>query len=805
MNIAHTAKPYGIGVPLRRVEDRRFLTGRGRFVADIELSGALACVLIRSPHAHAAIRRIEASAARACPGVVAVLTGADMAADGMAPMRPLWVIRSRDGSPMAEPPRFALARDKVRHVGEPVAAVVAESLAPALDAAERVAVEYEPLRAITDARAAQAADAPQLHAGASGNVCFRWARGDEAAVRAAFRSASHVVAIDLVNNRLAGAAIEPRAVMAEPQGEKLTLYTSTQAPHHIRRQVTEQLGIPESAVRVVSPDVGGGFGYKGKLYPEEGIIAWAARRLRHPVRWVATRAESFVADNQGRDHLTHAELALDGEGRFLALKVETSANLGAYISTFGAAIPSAIYSALLAGGYCTAAIFVEVIGVFTHTTPTDAFRGAGRPEACYVLERLADRAAEELGIDRAEIRRRNLIPPTAMPYKTPIGPTYDCGDFPKIFARVLALADYERFEKRRVGAERRGRLRGIGMACYVESSGVAPSRFAGALGARVGFYEAASIRVEPDGAVRAMLGTHNHGQGHATTFAQILSSRLGVPIEKIEIIEGDTDAVPHGTGTFGSRSIAVGGCALDRAADKIIAKGKLIAAHLLEAAAADIDFSDGAFLVTGTDRRVSFAAVAQAAYVPHNFPLETLEPGLQETGVYDPPSFAFSNGAHVCELEIDAETGRIEVVGFWAVDDIGTVINPMIVEAQIHGGLAQGLGQALLERCVYDGGGQPVCGSFMDYALARADDLPPFVTECDESQPCTHNPLGAKGCGESGAIGAPAAVISAALDALAPLGITDLDMPLTPEQVWRRIRQAQQKSQGTAVSGGSDA
>jgi aerobic carbon-monoxide dehydrogenase large subunit len=805
MNIAHTAKPYGIGVPLRRVEDRRFLTGRGRFVADIELSGALACVLVRSPHAHATIRRIEASAAGVSPGVVAVLTGADMAADGIAPMRPLWVIRSRDGSPMVEPPRFALARDKVRHVGEPVAAVVAESLAQALDAAERVAVEYELLRAITDARAAQTAGAPQLHASASDNVCFRWARGDEAAVRAAFRSASHVVAIDLVNNRLAGAAIEPRAVMAEPQGEKLTLYTSTQAPHHIRRQVTEQLGIPESALRVVSPDVGGGFGYKGKLYPEEGIIAWAARRLRHPVRWVATRAESFVADNQGRDHLTHAELALDGDGRFLALKVETLANLGAYISTFGAAIPSAIYSALLAGGYRTTAIFVEVTGVFTHTTPTDAFRGAGRPEACYVLERLADRAAERLGIDRADIRRRNLIPPTAMPYKTPIGPTYDCGDFPKIFARVLALADYERFEKRRVDAERRGWLRGIGMACYVESSGVAPSRFAGALGARVGFYEAASIRVEPDGAVRAMLGTHNHGQGHATTFAQILSSRLGVPIEKIEIIEGDTDAVPHGTGTFGSRSIAVGGCALDRAADKVIAKGKLIAAHLLEAAAADIDFHDGAFLVAGTDRRVSFAAVAQAAYVPHNFPLETLEPGLQETAVYDPPSFAFSNGAHVCELEIDAETGRIEVVGFWAVDDIGTVINPMIVEAQIHGGLAQGLGQALLESCIYDGGGQPVCGSFMDYALARADDLPSFVTECDECQPCTHNPLGAKGCGESGAIGAPAAVISAALDALAPLGVTDLDMPLTSEQIWRRIRQAQQISQGTAISAGSDA
>jgi aerobic carbon-monoxide dehydrogenase large subunit len=783
----------GIGAPLRRVEDKRFLTGHGRFVADIEPSGALACALVRSPHAHAAIRRIDAAAALAAPGVVAVLTGADMAADGVAAMRPLWIVRSREGSPMAEPARFALARETVRHVGEPVAAVVAATLAQAVDAAERLEVDYAPLPAVTDARAAQAEGAPQLHACAGGNVCFRWARGDEAAVRAALHSAAHVVTIDLVNNRLVGAAIEPRAVIGavDAQSEKLTLYSSTQAPHHIRRQVTEQLGIPESALRVVSPDVGGGFGYKGKLYPEEGIIAWAARRLRRPVRWVASRAESFVADNQARDHLTHAELALDADGRFLALHVETFANLGAYVSTFGAAIPSAIYSALFAGGYRTPAIFVEVTGVFTNTTPTDAFRGAGRPEACYVLERLADLAAHKLGIDRAEIRRRNLIPPSAMPYKTPIGPTYDCGDFPKIFARTLALADYDGFEKRRAQAARRGRLRGIGMACYVESSGVAPSRFAGALGARVGFYEAASIRVEPDGAVRAMLGTHNHGQGHATTLAQILSSRFGAPIEKIEVVEGDTDAVPHGTGTFGSRSIAVGGSALDRAADKIIAKGKLIAAHLLEAAADDIDFADGTFVVAGTDRRVSFAAVAQAAYVPHNFPLETVEPGLQETAVYDPPSFAFSNGAHVCELEIDPDTGRIEIVGFWGVDDIGTVINPMIVEGQIHGGLAQGIGQALLERCAYDGGGQPVSGSFMDYAVARADDLPLFVTECDESQPCTHNPLGAKGCGEAGSIGSPAAVVSAVLDALAPLGVADLDMPLTSEQLWRRMREAQ--------------
>ena len=407
-----------------------------------------------------------------------------------------------------------------------------------------------------------------------------------------------------------------------------------------------------------------------------------------------------------------------------------------------------------------------------------------------MLERLADSAAKKLGLDRADIRRRNLIPPSAMPYKTPIGPTYDCGDFPKIFARTLALADYAGFDMRRKESARRSRLRGIGMACYVESSGVAPSRFAGALGSRVGFYEAASIRFEPDGAVRAMLGTHNHGQGHATTFAQILSSRFGLPVEKIEVVEGDTDAVPHGTGTFGSRSIAVGGCALDRAADKIVAKGKLIAAHLLEAAAGDVDFSDGWFVIAGTDRRVSFAAVAQAAYVPHSFPLVTVEPGLQETAVYDPPSFAFSNGAHVCEIEIDPETGRIEIVGFWGVDDIGTVINPMIVEGQIHGGVAQGLGQALLERCAYDGGGQLVSGSFLDYAVPRADVLPFFITECDESQPCTHNPLGAKGCGEAGTIGAPAALVSAALDALSSLGVTDLDMPLTSEQVWRRIRDA---------------
>jgi carbon-monoxide dehydrogenase large subunit len=769
------------------------LRGSGCFVADISVSGELHCALVRSPHAHAVIRKIDSTRAGGARGVIAVYTGADMAADKVGPMRALWAIRSNDGTAMAEPPRWALARDRVRHVGEPVAVVIAETREESLDAAELVEITYETRPVTIDARAASTASMPPLHESAPANVCFRWARGDEVVVRKAFQSAAHVTRINLVNNRLIGAAIEPRAVLAVPDlaSDKLTLYSATQVPHHIRHYVSEQLGMSEGSIRVVAPDVGGGFGYKGKHHPEEIVVAWAARRLRRPIKWVASRSESFVSDNQGRDHVTHAELALDARGYFCALRVETFANLGAYVSTFGAAIPSAIYSALLAGVYRTPAIFVQCTGVFTNTVPTDAYRGAGRPEACYVLERLADRAANELSIDRSEIRRRNLVPSSAMPYKTPIGPTYDCGDFPKVFARALEIADYAHFSQRRLEAKRAGRLRGVGMACYVESSGVAPSRFAGALGARTGFFEAALVRVQPDGGIQALLGTHNHGQGHATTMAQILSTRLGVPLAKIDIVEGDTDQVPYGTGTFGSRSIAVGGSALDRAAMKIIEKGTLIAAHLLEASAGDIAFEHGSFEITGTDRRISFAEVAHAAHIPHNFPLETLEPGLQETAVYDPPAFAFSNGAHVCEVEIDPETGEVKVIGYWAVDDVGTVINPMIVEGQIHGGVAQGLGQAICEHCVYDRSGQLLSGSFMDYSLPRASDLPAIASELDESQPCTHNPLGAKGCGEAGAIAAPAAIVSAVLDALSPLGVTEIDMPLTPEVVWRAMAAAQ--------------
>lgn len=733
-----------IGKSVLRVEDQKFLSGKGRFIEDLSIPGELWCAIARSPHAHARIAGIRA------PQAVTMLTGADMEADGVRPMRCGWALPG-----MVEPPRFSLARGTVRHVGEPVAAVFAKTRAAAEDAAEQVEVDYEPLPLIENEQA------------------FKWTRGDRAAVEAAFAKAPKRIAIDLVNNRLCGAAIETRGAIATAD----TLYVGTQAPHHIRRYVCQELGIDEGALRVVSQDVGGGFGYKGKHYPEETLLVWAARRLGRPVKWIARRQESFLSDTQGRDHVTRAELAVDEEGHFLALKVDTRADLGAYVSSFGAAIPGPIYSALLAGVYKTPHVYVEVTGVFSNTVPTDAYRGAGRPEACYVLERLADKAARELGIDRAEIRRRNLIPKSAMPYKTPVGPTYDCGDFPKLFERALEISGYA--QKRKPG-------RGMGLACYVESSGVAPSRLAGMMGAKVGFYESAHIRVQPDGGITAYLGTHNHGQGHATTYAQILSAQLGVPMERIAIVEGDTAAVPIGTGTFGSRSIAVGGSALQVAGRKIIDKGKRIAAHLLEASAGDIEFRDGSFSVAGTDRKISFDAVARAAYVPHNYPLTELEPGLDENAFYDPPNFAFSNGVHVCEVEVDADTGTVRIVGYWAVDDIGTVINPMIVEGQLHGGLAQGIGQVLGERTAYEDG-QLLSASFMDYAIPRAGDLPFFESELDESQPCTHNPLGAKGCGESGTIAAPAAVMSALLDALAPLGVEDLEMPATPHRIWQAI------------------
>ena len=790
----------GIGAAVLRREDRRFLVGQGRYVGDLRQEGELHCAFVRSPHAHARVRSIDVAAARAVPGVAAVFTGADMAADGVGPMRGFWRIPGAGGTHVIEPARYALARGVVRHVGEPVALVVASGAALAQDAAELVNVEWEPLPAAVDVREAMTPAAAQVHAEARDNISLHFQRGTESAVDAAFRQAAHTVRVEIANQRLICVALEPRAVTAVPDaslgtdGHRLTLYSATQVPHHIRKLVAEQLGLAETALRVIAPDVGGGFGTKGKHYPEETVLAWAALRLGRPLKWVSSRSEAFISDYQGRDHFTEAELALDRDGTFLALRVRTLASLGAYVSTVGAAVPSLIYTGVLSGPYRIAHIFADVRLVFTHTLPVDAYRGAGRPEACYVLERLVEEAAATLGFDRIALRRRNLIAAAEMPYTTPIGPTYDSGDFPRVFDRVLELADHRGFTRRRQESERRGMLRGFGLCCFIESSGVSPSRFGGLFGSRIGYFDSADIRVAADGSLLVCCGTHSHGQGHATSYAQVLASRLGVPLPAIEIVEGDTARVPFGTGTFGSRSMVIAGSAIMKAADKIIAKAGRIAAHLLEAAEKDVEHrvrdGRGEFRVIGTDRRLTWAQVAAAANAAHNLPANT-EPGLHETAFYDPTNFTWSNGAQACEIEIDPETGQIRLQSYCAVDDIGTVINPIIVEGQVHGAVAQGVGQALFEGAGYDrSSGQLYTASLMDYALPRADVLPPIHSEFDESQPCTHNPLGAKGCGESGTVGAPAVLMSALLDALRAHGVADLAMPFTADKVWRALRQA---------------
>jgi carbon-monoxide dehydrogenase large subunit len=789
--------PEGIGAAVRRREDVRLLTGNGRFVSDLAFEGELHCAFLRSPHAHARIRRIDTSAAALAPGVVAVYTGADMAADDVGPMASLWRIPGANGTRMNEPPRWGLARDAVRHVGEALAMVVAGSAGQALDGVERIEVDWDLLPAVPEARDAERPGAPQLHPEAPGNLVVRFQRGSERAVSEAFQKAAHIVSVDLVNHRIACAAIEPRAVIAiaSPErgleGHEVVIYSATQVPHHIRKFVAEQLALPENSVRVIAPDVGGGFGTKGKHYPEEIVLAWAARKLQRPLKWISTRSEAFVSDYQARDHVTRAELALDGEGKFLALRVATLAGIGAYVSTVGAAVPTSVYTGVLSGPYRIPAIFVDVRVLFTTTVPTDAYRGAGRPEACYVLERLVEEAAQRLGIDRFDLRRRNFIPPQAMPYTTAVGPTYDTGDFPRLFERVIELADYRGFPARKAASARNGRIRGFGVCYFVESSGVAPSKYAGMFGARAGFFDSADIRVAADGSLLVMCGTHSHGQAHATTFAQVLAHKIGVPLSAIELVEGDTGRVPYGTGTFGSRSMVIAGSAISVAADKIVAKARRAAAHLLEAAERDVEHrvvaGVGEFRVAGTDRRLLWAEVARAVTYAHNLP-PGMEPVLHENAFYDPTNLTWSNGAQACEVEIDPDTGATTLERYVCVDDIGTVINPMVVEGQVHGAAAQGIGQAMLEATCYDVDGQLLTASFMDYAMPRASTVPAFVSETDESQPCTHNPLGAKGCGESGTIGAPAAITSAMLDALRSLGVRDLAMPFTQEKVWRAIR-----------------
>lgn len=778
-----------IGAAVRRKEDYRFLTGAGQYTDDVVLAAQSHAVFVRSPHAHARINAIDIAAAQAAPGVLGVFTGADVAAAGINGLPCGWLITSTDGQPMKEPPHPILAQGKVRYVGDHVAMVVAETLQQARDAAELVNVDYEVLDAVV--QVADAAKGPALHDNAPDNHCFKWAIGDKAAVDAAFAGAAHVTRLDLVNNRLVPNAMEPRAAIGSYSraNDEYTLYVSNQNPHVERLLMTAfVMGLPEHKVRVIAPDVGGGFGSKIYLYAEDVCLTWASKKLNRNIKWVADRSEAFLSDAHGRDHVSHAEMAMDANGRFLAMRVHTDANLGAYLSTFASAVPTILYATLLAGQYTTPQVHVEVDAWFTNTAPVDAYRGAGRPEATYLLERLVTRCAWELGLSQAEIRRRNFI--TSFPYQTPVALQYDIGDYPACLDQAEQLADAAGFEARKTASAAKGLLRGIGYSSYIEACGIAPSNIAGALGARAGLFECGEVRVHPTGSVTVFTGSHSHGQGHETTFAQVVAARLGLTPDQVDVVHGDTGRVPFGMGTYGSRSISVGGAAIMKALDKIETKAKKIAAHLLEASDVDIDFANGEFTVRGTDKKVTFGQVALTAYVPHNYPLDKLEPGLNETAFYDPTNFTFPAGTYICEVEVDPATGSVRVDRFAAVDDFGTIINPMIVEGQVHGGLVQGIGQALIENCVYDREtGQLLTGSFMDYAMPRADDFPEFKLG-HVCTPCTHNPLGTKGCGEAGAIGSPPAVINAVLDALKPLGVQDIDMPASPARVWAAIQAA---------------
>jgi len=780
----------GIGASVRRKEDHRFLSGRGNYTDDINRPGQLYAIIRRSDRPHARLLSVDTAAAKAAPGVTAVYTGADLDADGIGGVPCGWQIHNKDGSPMAEPKHPVLATGKVRHVGDPVAVVIADTREQAKNAAELLDIAYEDLQGFATMKEAIAPGAPLVHDDAPGNVCYDWHIGDKDAVEQAFARATHRVKLDLHNNRLVPNAMEPRAAIGEfdRSSGDYTLYTTSQNPHVIRLLMGAfVLHIPENKLRVVAPDVGGGFGSKIYHYAEEAIVTWAAGKLARPVKWLADRSEAFISDAHGRDHDSIAEMALDAEGNFLALRVQTLCNMGAYLSTFAPCVPTYLSATLLAGVYKTPAIYAEVKAVFTTTVPVDAYRGAGRPETTYLLERLMDVIAHDTGLDKIELRRRNFIPTDAFPYQTPVALQYDSGDYFTTLRVGLEQSDWNGFPARRAEAASRGRLRGIGISTYVEACGIAPSAVVGSLGARAGLYECANIRVHPTGSVTVFTGAHSHGQGHETTFAQLVVDQLGVPMDQIDIVHGDTAKIPFGMGTYGSRSLAVGGSAMVKAMDKIITKGKRIAAHLMEAAVTDIEFKGGRFSVAGTDKSKALSEVSLAAYIPHNYPIDEIEPGLDETAFYDPKNFTYPGGCHVCEVEIDPDTGTVSMINFTAIDDIGRVINPMIVEGQVQGGVAQGIGQALMENTFYDQQGQLVTGSFMDYQMPRAHDFAGLHVGTENTM-CTHNPLGSKGVGEVGAIGSPPAVINAVVDALRDYGIRHFDMPATPEKIWTIIQ-----------------
>ncbi|MCC0039202.1 MAG: xanthine dehydrogenase family protein molybdopterin-binding subunit [Brucellaceae bacterium] len=777
----------GIGARVARKEDKRFVTGLGRYVDDMVVPGMKHAAFVRSPHAHADVKKIDVKAAMAMPGVIGVLTGKELKADGIGNLICGWMIHSKDGTPMKMGAWSPLAVDRVRYVGDAVAVVVAETRAQARDAAEAVEVTYKERKAVTDAVAALKSGAPQLHPEADNNLIYDWEIGEAKATDAAIAKAAHVTKMHIVNNRLVPNAMEPRAALGhyDKAEDHYTCWTTSQNPHVARLVMSAFYNVaPENKLRVIAPDVGGGFGSKIYIYPEEIVCLWASKKTGVPVKWVADRTESFLTDAHGRDHVTEVQLAFDKDNNMTALKVDTIANLGAYMSLFSSSVPTYLYATLLSGQYRIPAIHANVRTVYTNTAPVDAYRGAGRPEATYLLERVVETAARELGVAPAELRRKNFI--REFPYQTPVIMCYDAGDYEASLSAAMKAADYDGFSKRRDKAKKAGKLRGIGMSCYIEACGIAPSAAVGSLGAGVGLWESAEVRVNGVGTIEVLTGSHSHGQGHETTFAQLVSDRFGVPMDSVSIVHGDTDKVQMGMGTYGSRSGAVGMSAIVKALDKVEAKAKKIAAHLLEADEGDITIENGELKVAGTDKAVPWFQMALAAYTAHNLPAG-MEPGLKEGAFYDPSNFTFPAGCYICEVEVDPETGTTEIVQFVAADDFGNIINPMIVEGQVHGGIAQGVGQALLEGCHYDpSSGQLLTASYMDYTMPRAGDLPSFKVSTSNT-PCPSNPLGIKGCGEAGAIGSPPAVMNAITDAI---GNNDLTMPASPQKVWAAVKAA---------------
>ena len=779
-----------IGKSVKRVEDNRFIKGEGKYTDDFNMDNQTYAIYVRSPHAHANIKGVDTSKAEAMEGVVKVFTGKDIADAGIVGSICGWQVDFKNGDTMKEPGHPIMVADKVRHVGDAVALVIAEDRQTARDAAGLVEVNYEVLDAVVDPKKATQDGAPLVHDDVPNNTIFDWELGNKEETDAAFEKAHHITELSYHNQKLIPNAIEPRAALGhyDSNEDKYTLYTTSQNPHMARLIIAAfVLSIPEHKLRVISPDVGGGFGSKIFVYNDECGVLWAAKQIGRPVKWTADRTEAFFTDCHGRDHVTDAKIALDKEGKIIGLRTKTYASLGAYLSNFSSCVPTYLHGTLMQGLYTTPAVHVDVTAVVTHTVAVDALRGAGRPEAAYGIERLVETAAREIGMDPAEFRLKNFIPPfdgVKQPgYQTQVALQYDSGNYEGALKKALKNANYEKLKKERDKARSDGKLMGIGFSTYVEACGIAPSAVVGSLGARVGLYDAASIRVHPTGKVSIYTGAHSHGQGHETTFSQIVADSFGIGMEDVHVLHGDTENVPFGMGTYGSRSLAVCGSAIMKSVDKVKEKGARIAAHKLECSPDDLEFANGSWTVKGTDKSVGFGEVALKAYVPHNPYPENEEPGLDFASFYDPANFVYPFGAHICVVEVDKDTGEVKVVRYITVDDAGNIINPMIVEGQVHGGVAHGIGQALYEGAVYDDSGQLLNGSMLDYCMPRADNFPMFETDTTVT-PCPHNPLGVKGIGEAGTIGSTPAVVNAVIDAISDYGVKDLQMPLTPQRVW---------------------